>query len=328
MTSNHTNPRDALRPEGLMVFTGNAIPLLASSVAGHLGIDLGKATVGRFSDGEVMVEILDNVRGKDVFVLQSTCAPTNDNLMELMVMVDALKRASAGRITAALPYFGYARQDRRVRSSRVAISAKVVANMLEVAGVDRVLTMDLHADQIQGFFDIPVDNIYAAPVLLADVAGRKLKDPMVVSPDVGGVVRARALAKRLDTDLAIIDKRRPKANVSEVMNIIGEVRGRTCIIMDDMVDTAGTLTKAADALKEQGATGVVAYCTHAVLSGNAVERVDRSALDELVVTDSIPLSLAGQASDKIRVISCADLLSETILRINRADSVSSLFVDD
>jgi ribose-phosphate pyrophosphokinase len=311
-----------------MVFTGNAIPLLASAVAEHLGIGLGKATVGRFSDGEVMVEILENVRGKDVFVLQSTCAPTNDNLMELMVMVDALKRASAGRITAALPYFGYARQDRRVRSSRVAISAKVVANMLEVAGVDRVLTMDLHADQIQGFFDIPVDNIYAAPVLLADVASRKLQDPIVVSPDVGGVVRARALAKRLDTDLAIIDKRRPKANVSEVMNIIGEVRGRTCVIMDDMVDTAGTLTKAADALKEQGATRVLAYCTHPVLSGNAVERVDRSALDELVVTDSIPLTLAGQASDKIRVISCAQMLSETILRINRADSVSSLFVDD
>ena len=311
-----------------MVFTGNAIPLLASAVAEHLGIGLGKATVGRFSDGEVMVEILENVRGKDVFVLQSTCAPTNDNLMELMVMVDALKRASAGRITAALPYFGYARQDRRVRSSRVAISAKVVANMLEVAGVDRVLTMDLHADQIQGFFDIPVDNIYAAPVLLADVASRKLQDPIVVSPDVGGVVRARALAKRLDTDLAIIDKRRPKANVSEVMNIIGEVRGRTCVIMDDMVDTAGTLTKAADALKEQGATRVLAYCTHPVLSGNAVERVDRSALDELVVTDSIPLTLAGQASDKIRVISCAQMLSETILRINRADSVSSLFIDE
>ncbi len=311
-----------------MVFTGNAIPQLASAVAGHLGIGLGKATVGRFSDGEVMVEILENVRGKDVFVLQSTCAPTNDNLMELMVMVDALKRASAGRITAALPYFGYARQDRRVRSSRVAISAKVVANMLEVAGVDRVLTMDLHADQIQGFFDIPVDNIYAAPVLLADVAQRDLDNAIVVSPDVGGVVRARALAKRLDTDLAIIDKRRPKANVSEVMNIIGEVRGRTCIIMDDMVDTAGTLTKAADALKEHGAVRVMAYCTHPVLSGNAVERVSQSSLDELVVTDSIPLSLAAQACDKIRVISCAQLISETVLRINRADSVSSLFVDD
>ena len=319
---------EALRPEGLMVFTGNSVPRLAASVAEHLSIGLGKATVGRFSDGEVLVEILENVRGKDVFVLQSTCAPTNDNLMELMVMVDALKRASAGRITAALPYFGYARQDRRVRSSRVAISAKVVANMLEVAGVDRVLTMDLHADQIQGFFDIPVDNIYAAPVLLADVASRALTDPIVVSPDVGGVVRARALAKRLDTDLAIIDKRRPKANVSEVMNIIGEVKGRTCVIMDDMVDTAGTLTKAADALKEHGATRVMAYCTHPVLSGNAVERVSQSALDELVVTDSIPLSPAGQACSKIRVISCAKLLSETIMRINRADSVSSLFLDE
>jgi ribose-phosphate pyrophosphokinase len=319
---------DLLRPEGLMVFTGNAIPKLAASVAGHLGIGLGKATVGRFSDGEVMVEILENVRGKDVFVLQSTCAPTNDNLMELLVMVDALKRASAGRITAALPYFGYARQDRRVRSSRVAISAKVVANMLEVAGVDRVLTMDLHADQIQGFFDIPVDNIYAAPVLLADVATQNLAECIVVSPDVGGVVRARALAKRLDTDLAIIDKRRPKANVSEVMNIIGEVNGRTCVIMDDMVDTAGTLTKAADALKAQGAVRVLAYCTHAVLSGNAVERIAQSSLDELVVTDTIPLSEAGQGCAKIRVLSCAQLLAETIMRINRADSVSSLFTDE
>jgi ribose-phosphate pyrophosphokinase len=319
---------DLLKPEGLMVFTGNAIPKLAEAVAERLGTRLGKATVGRFSDGEVMVEILENVRGKDVFVLQSTCAPTNDNLMELMVMVDALKRASAGRITAAIPYFGYARQDRRVRSSRVAISAKVVANMLEVAGVDRVLTMDLHADQIQGFFDIPVDNIYAAPVLLSDVATQNLSECIVVSPDVGGVVRARALAKRLDTDLAIIDKRRPKANVSEVMNIIGEVRGRTCVIMDDMVDTAGTLTKAADALKEHGATRVLAYCTHAVLSGNAVERISQSALDELVVTDSIPLSQTAEACGKIRVLSCAGLLAETILRINRADSVSSLFVDD
>jgi ribose-phosphate pyrophosphokinase len=322
------NTTEAIRPEGLMVFTGNAIPRLAAAVAAQLGIGLGKATVGRFSDGEVMVEILENVRGKDVFVLQSTCAPTNDTLMELMVMVDALKRASAGRITAALPYFGYARQDRRVRSSRVAISAKVVANMLEVAGVDRVLTMDLHADQIQGFFDIPVDNIYAAPVLLADVARQNLSECIVVSPDVGGVVRARALAKRLDTDLAIIDKRRPKANVSEVMNIIGEVRGRTCVIMDDMVDTAGTLTKAADALKEHGAVRVLAYCTHAVLSGNAVERIAQSSLDELVVTDTIPLSEAGQGCGKIRVLSCAQLLAETIMRINRADSVSSLFTDE
>jgi ribose-phosphate pyrophosphokinase len=319
---------DALRPEGLMVFTGNAVPDLAAAVADRLGITLGKARVGRFSDGEVMVEILENVRGKDVFVLQSTCAPTNDNLMELMIMIDALKRASAGRITAALPYFGYARQDRRVRSSRVAISAKVVANMLQIAGVDRVLTMDLHADQIQGFFDIPVDNIYAAPILLADVARHKLSDVVVVSPDVGGVVRARALAKRLDCDLAIIDKRRPKANVSEVMNIIGEVNGRVCVIMDDMVDTAGTLAKASDALKEQGATRVLAYCTHAVLSGGAIERVAQSSLDELVVTDSIPLSAEAVRYGKIRVISCAGLLSETILRINRADSVSSLFVDE
>ena len=323
-----TSSSETLRPEGLMVFTGNAIPQLAGAVADSLGIQLGKATVGRFSDGEVMVEILENVRGKDVFVLQSTCAPTNDNLMEVMIMVDALKRASASRITAALPYFGYARQDRRVRSSRVAISAKVVANMLEVAGVDRVLTMDLHADQVQGFFDIPVDNIYASPLLLADVAKRNLDDCIVVSPDVGGVVRARALAKQLGTDLAIIDKRRPKANLSEVMNLIGEVRDRTCIIMDDMVDTAGTLTKAADALKAEGATRVLAYCTHPVLSGQAVERVTKSALDELVVTDSIPLNEAARACSKIRVISCAPLLAETILRINRADSVSSLFNDE
>ena len=311
-----------------MVFTGNAIPSLASGVAAHLGLPLGKARVGKFSDGEVMVEILENVRGKDVFVLQSTCAPTNDNLMELMIMVDALKRASAGRITAAIPYFGYARQDRRVRSSRVAISAKVVANMLQIAGVDRVLTMDLHADQIQGFFDIPVDNIYASPVLFADIARHKFEDPIVVSPDVGGVVRARAIAKRLECDLAIIDKRRPKANVAEVMHLIGEVDGRTCLIMDDMVDTAGTLTKAADALKAHGAKRVIAYCTHAVLSGNAIARIASSTLDELVVTDSIPLSVEGIACPRIRAISCAQLLGETILRINRADSVSSLFLDE
>ena len=318
---------EALSPEGLMIFTGNANPKLAADVASHLHLPLGKATVGRFSDGEVMVEILENVRGKDVFVLQSTCAPTNDNLMELLVMVDALKRASAGRITAAVPYFGYARQDRRVRSSRVAISAKVVANMLEVAGVDRVLTMDLHADQIQGFFDIPVDNIYAAPLLLADVHKQQFENVMVVSPDVGGVVRARALAKRLDCDLAIIDKRRPKANVAEVMNIIGDVSGRTCVIMDDMVDTANTLVKAAAALKQQGAQRVLAYCTHPVLSGGAVDRIANSPLDELVVTDTISLPKDARSSSKIRVLSCAQLLAETILRINRADSVSSLFVD-
>jgi len=318
---------EGLSPEGLMIFTGNANPKLAADVASHLRLPMGKATVGRFSDGEVMVEILENVRGKDVFVLQPTCAPTNDHLMEVMVMVDALKRASAGRITAALPYFGYARQDRRVRSMRVAISAKVVANMLQIAGVERVLTMDLHADQIQGFFDIPVDNIYAAPLLLADVHKQEFDNVMVVSPDVGGVVRARALAKRLDCDLAIIDKRRPKANVAEVMNIIGDVSGRTCVIMDDMVDTANTLVKAAGDLKERGAQRVLAYCTHPVLSGGAVARIETSPLDELVVTDTISLPKDARASSKIRVLSCAQLLAETILRINRADSVSSLFVD-
>lgn len=313
--------------ENLMVFTGNANPALADAVAAHLDIPLGKATVGRFSDGEVMVEINENVRGKDVFVLQSTCVPTNDNLMEMMVMIDALKRASAGRITAAIPYFGYARQDRRVRSSRVAITAKVVANMLQVVGVDRVLTMDLHADQIQGFFDIPVDNIYASPVLLGDVWKQNFENLMVVSPDVGGVVRARALAKRLDCDLAIIDKRRPRANVAEVMNIIGDVKDRTCVIMDDMVDTANTLCKAADALKNNGAKRVVAYCTHPVLSGGAVQRVEESALDELVVTDTIPLDEVALASKTIRVLSVAELLAETIRRIVRSDSVSSLFID-
>lgn len=313
--------------ENLMVFTGNANPALADAVAAHLDIPLGKATVGRFSDGEVMVEINENVRGKDVFVLQSTCAPTNDNLMEMMVMIDALKRASAGRITAAIPYFGYARQDRRVRSSRVAITAKVVANMLQVVGVDRMLTMDLHADQIQGFFDIPVDNIYASPVLLGDVWKQNFENLIVVSPDVGGVVRARALAKRLDCDLAIIDKRRPRANVAEVMNIIGDVKDRTCVIMDDMVDTANTLCKAADALKKNGAVRVVAYCTHPVLSGGAVQRVEESALDELVVTDTIPQSDEVRNSNTIRVLSVAELLAETIRRIVRSDSVSSLFID-
>ncbi len=318
---------DTLDPEGLMIFTGSANPQLATDIARHLHLNLGKATVSRFSDGEVMVEILENVRGQDVFVVQPTCAPSNDTLMEVLIMVDALRRASAGRITAALPYFGYARQDRRVRSMRVAISAKLIANMLQTAGVDRVLTMDLHAEQIQGFFDIPVDNVYAAPLLLADVHKQQFPDPIVVSPDVGGVVRARALAKRLDSDLAIIDKRRPKANVAEVMNIIGDVEGRTCVIMDDIVDTANTLVKAAAALKEKGARRVVAYCTHAVLSGGAVSRIDNSALDELIVTDTIPLSGQAQASRRIRVLSCAQLLAETILRISRADSVSSLFVD-
>lgn len=310
-----------------MVFTGNANPALAEQVVKHLNIPLGKSVIGRFSDGEVSVEIQENVRSKDIFVLQPTCAPTNDNLMELMIMVDALKRASAGRITAAIPYFGYARQDRRPRSARVAISAKVVANMLQSVGVDRVLTMDLHADQIQGFFDIPVDNIYGSQVLLTDLIAKNLDDLLVVSPDVGGVVRARALAKKLDTDLAIIDKRRPKANVSEVMNIIGEVDGRNCVIMDDMVDTAGTLCKAAQVLKERGAKQVYAYCTHPVLSGGAVERINASALDELVVTDTIPLREDSRGSSKIRQLTCSALLAETFSRISRGESVLSLFAD-
>ncbi len=314
-------------PETMMVFSGNANPKLAQAVTQYLNIPLGKATVTRFSDGEVNVQLFDNVRGKDVFVLQSTCAPTNDNLMELMIMIDALKRASARRITAAIPYFGYARQDRRPRSARVAISAKVVANMLQSVGADHVLTMDLHADQIQGFFDIPVDNIYATPVLLQDLKNRKLENPIVVSPDIGGVVRARAMAKAIETDLAIIDKRRPRANVAEIMNIIGDVSGRTCIITDDIVDTAGTLCNAAGALKERGAIGVVAYITHPVLSGAAIERITNSALDELVVTDTIPLSTAAEACPKIRHVSCSAIIGETLLRIAREDSVSSLFTE-
>jgi len=310
-----------------MVFTGNANPKLAEAVTQQLGISLGRATVDRFSDGEVMVELLENVRGKDVFILQSTCAPTNDNLMEVLVMADALKRASAGRITAAMPYFGYARQDRRPRSARVAISAKLVADMLTTAGVDRLLTMDLHSDQIQGFFDIPVDNIYGTPILQADVWRQNYADLIVVSPDVGGVVRARALAKQLDVDLAIIDKRRPKANVAKVMNIIGEVSGRTCLIMDDLVDTANTLCEAARALKEKGAVRVVAYCTHPVLSGPAIERIENSAIDELVVTDTIPLSEAASKCSRIRQLSTAELMAETIRRINNEESVSSLFTE-
>ncbi|VVD60223.1 ribose-phosphate pyrophosphokinase [Pandoraea horticolens] len=312
--------------DNLMVFTGNANPALAQAVVDTLGIPLGKAMASRFSDGEIQVEIQENVRGKDVFVLQSTCAPTNDNLMELMIMVDALKRASAGRITAAIPYFGYARQDRRPRSARVAISAKVVANMLQIAGVERIITMDLHADQIQGFFDIPVDNIYASPLLLADVRGQDHENLLVVSPDVGGVVRARALAKQLHCDLAIIDKRRPKANVAEVMNVIGEVEGRTCVIMDDMVDTAGTLCKAAQVLKARGAQKVYAYCTHPVLSGGAAARINASELDEVVVTDTIPLRDDSKGG-KIRQLSCANLLAETFSRIRRGDSVMSLFAE-
>jgi ribose-phosphate pyrophosphokinase len=292
--------------ESLMVFTGNANPVLATQVAKHLNIGLGRATVGRFSDGEVMVELLENVRGRDIFVLQSACTPTNESLMEILLMVDALKRSSAGRITAAIPYLGYARQDRRPRSARVAISAKVVANCLQAAGVDRLLTMDLHADQIQGFFDIPVDNVYAAPVLLGDIWKCGYEDLIVVSPDVGGVVRARALAKRLESDLAIIDKRRPKPNVSTVMNIIGE---------------------AGAALKRKGAKKVLAYCTHPVLSGKAIERIASSEIDELVVTDTIPLSEEAQGCDKIRQLSIANLFAETIRRISNEDSVSSLFID-
>jgi len=313
--------------DSLMVFTGNANPRLAADVVRRLNISLGRATVGRFSDGEINVELLENVRGKDVFVLQPTCSPTNDSVMELLIMTDALKRASAGRITAAIPYFGYARQDRRPRSARVPITAKVIANMLQAAGVQRVLTVDLHSDQIQGFFDIPVDNIYSTPILLGDIWKQHHQDLLVVSPDVGGVVRARALAKRIESDLAIIDKRRPKANVSEVMNIIGEVKGRTCVMLDDLVDTAGTLCKAALALKEHGAERVLAYCTHAVLSGTAIARLNDSELDELVVTDTIPLRDDARACAKIRQISIAELLAETMLRISNEESVSSLFME-
>ncbi len=311
----------------MMVFTGNANPVLAQEVASNLGIPLGRADVGRFSDGEIMLEILENVRGRDVFVLQSTCHPNNDNLMEVMVMIDALRRSSAGRITAAIPYLGYSRQDRRPRSARVAITAKVVANMLTSVGVNRLLTMDLHSDQIQGFFDIPVDNIYATSILLDDLKKQHYENLVVVSPDIGGVVRARAAAKQLGSDLAIIDKRRPKPNEAKVMNIIGEVSGRTCVIMDDMVDTANTLCEAASALKEQGAKKVVAYATHPVLSGVAAQRINNSSLDELVVTNTIPLSEASKSCKKIRQLSAAVLLAETIRRISKEDSVSSLFMD-
>jgi len=311
----------------MMVFTGTANPELAKEVVGHLGIGLGRATVSRFSDGEVLIELLENVRGKDVFILQSTCIPTNDSLMEVLIMVDALRRSSAGRITAAIPYMGYSRQDRRPRSARVAISAKVVANMLTTVGVNRLLTMDLHSDQIQGFFDIPVDNIYGTPILLGDLWKQDHQNLVVVSPDVGGVVRARAAAKQLNSELAIIDKRRPKHNVAKVMNIIGEVEGRTCVIMDDMVDTANTLCEAAAALKENGAAKVVAYCTHPVLSGNAVERITGSQLDELVVTNTIPLQPEAKACSRIRQLSAAEILAETIRRISNEDSVSSMFMD-
>ena len=313
--------------KNLMVFTGTANKDLAKGVAKNLGISLGKATVGCFSDGETMVELLENVRGKDVFILQSTSHPTNDNLMEIMVMVDALRRSSAARITAAIPYLGYSRQDRRPRSARVAITAKVVANMLTSVGVNRLLTMDLHSDQIQGFFDIPVDNIYATPVLLEDLIKQNYEDMVIVSPDVGGVVRARAVAKILGSDLAIIDKRRPKPNVSEVMNIIGDVDKRTCIIVDDIVDTANTLCEAATALKKQGAKKVVAFATHPIFSGNAIQSISNSELDEIVITDTITLDQNAKNCKKIRQLSVAKILAETIKRISHEDSVSSLFMD-
>jgi len=312
----------------MMVFTGNANLQLAQSVASYLNISLGKATVGKFSDDEIQVEIEENVRGRDIFIIQPTCAPTNDNLMELLVMIDALRRSSAYRITAVIPYFGYSRQDRRPRSARVPLTAKLVADMVVTAGADRVLTVDLHADQIQGFFDKPVDNIYASPILLGDIWRREYPNLMVVSPDVGGVVRARAIAKRLDdADLAIIDKRRPKPNVAKVMNIIGDVEGRSCVLVDDLVDTAGTLCQAAQALKEKGAAKVVAYCTHPVLSGAAIDNISGSELDELVVTDSIPLSAEAARCGRIRQLSIAELLAETMRRISNEESVSSLFMD-
>ena len=312
----------------LMVFSGNANPELAKRIVNHLNIPLGKASVEKFSDGEVFVEIEETVRGKDVYIIQPTCSPTNDNIMELMVMIDAIRRASADRVIAVIPYFGYSRQDRRPRSARVPITAKVVADMLASVGVDRVLTVDLHADQIQGFFNIPVDNVYASPILLGDIWRQRHDGLLVVSPDVGGVVRARAIAKRLgDADLAIIDKRRPKANVAQVMNIIGEVEGKNCVLVDDLVDTAGTLCKAATALKEHGAISVSAYCTHPVLSGSAMDNINASNLDELVVTDTIPLSDEARVCSKIRQLSIATMLGETIRRIHSDESVSSMYMD-
>jgi ribose-phosphate pyrophosphokinase len=308
-----------------MVFTGNANPALAKQLVEHLGLPLGDASVNKFSDGEVSVELNENVRGCDVFVVQSTCAPTNDNLMELIVMVDALRRASAGRITAVVPYFGYARQDRRVRSARVPITAKVVADMMVAVGVDRVLTVDLHAEQIQGFFDVPVDNVYGSSVLIEDIEKQKFEDLVVVSPDIGGVVRARAVAKQLDIELAIIDKRRPKANMAEVMNLIGEVDGRTCLLIDDMVDTAGTLCSAAAALKDRGAKKVVAYCTHPVLSGRAIENINGSVLDELVVTDSIPLKGSAADCTRIRQLTLSKMLAEAVRRLSNEESLSAMF---
>jgi ribose-phosphate pyrophosphokinase len=311
-----------------MVFSGNANPALASAIAHNLGVPMGKALVGRFSDGEAMVEIMENVRGRDVYIIQPTCAPTADNFMELLVMIDALKRASASRVTAVIPYFGYARQDRRPRSARVPITAKVAATMIGAVGTDRVVTIDLHADQIQGFFDIPVDNVYASPLTLADIWQRQSKhDLIVVSPDVGGVVRARAIAKRIDAELAIIDKRRPRANEATVMNIIGSVKDKCCVLVDDMVDTAGTLCAAAGALKQDGAVKVVAYCVHPVLSGPAIKNIDASEIDELVVTDTIPLSEQARKCSRIRQHSVAQILAETIRRMTEGESVSSLYVD-
>ncbi|WP_261319351.1 ribose-phosphate pyrophosphokinase [Microbulbifer agarilyticus] len=308
-----------------MVFTGNANPELAQKIVEHMAIPLGEAVVKRFSDGEIAVEITDNVRGRDVFVVQSTCQPTNRNIMELILLVDALRRASAGRITAVVPYFGYARQDRRVRSQRVPISAKVVADMMVSVGIDRVLTVDLHAEQIQGFFDVPVDNVYGSSVLLDDIERQNYEDLVVVSPDIGGVVRARAVAKSLDCELAIIDKRRPAANVAEVMNIIGEVSGRTCLLVDDMVDTAGTLCNAAKALKDHGAKKVVAYCTHPVLSGKAIDNLNNSVMDELVVTDSIPLGDKMEKAPKIRQLTLSAMLAESMRRISNEESLSAMF---
>ena len=309
----------------LMVFTGNANPELAKKIVGHLGRPLGDVSVSQFSDGEIAVELNENVRGRDVFVVQPTCAPTNDNLMELIVMVDALRRASAGRITAVVPYFGYARQDRRVRSARVPITAKVVADMMVGVGVDRVLTVDLHAEQIQGFFDVPVDNVYGSPVLLEDIEQQKFEDLIVVSPDIGGVVRARAVAKQLGIDLAIIDKRRPRANVAEVMHIIGEVENRTCLLVDDIIDTAGTLCSASKALKAQGAKRVIAYCTHPVLSGKAIDNINNSELDELVVTDSIPLSEAALNCARVRSLTLSKMLAEAMRRLSNEESLSAMF---
>lgn len=312
----------------MKIFSGNANPQLAQHVAEHLHLPMGKATVGRFSDGEIMVEILENVRGHESFIIQPTCAPTNDNLMELLIMADALRRSSASSITAVMPYFGYGRQDRRVRSARVPITAKVVADLISKVGITRIVTIDLHADQIQGFFSIPVDNIYATPVLLDDIQKKNYANPMIISPDVGGVQRARATAKQLDDcDLAIIDKRRPRPNEAQVMNIIGDVTNRNCIIVDDMVDTGGTLYQAAKALKNAGAATVAAYCTHAILSGQAVANLELSDLDELVITDTIPLSSAARQSAKIRQLSISGLLAETIYRVNHKESVSSLFLD-